>query len=74
MKNRKKVQARCPVCNGKGVVLSDDTVTISGQKHSCQIPCDACNGCGRETHWIMTEEPVPHRTGSFRFIRKENNQ
>ena len=51
-----KIISKCQVCNGKGLVPSDETFTIGGQIRVCHIACDSCNGRGKETRWVNESE------------------
>lgn len=65
MNNKVKVSSKCQVCNGKGIVPSDETITIGGQTRIFHITCDACNGRGKETRWIKESEAA-QRPFSFK--------
>lgn len=51
-----KISSKCQVCNGKGVVPTDETFTIGGRPRVCHIACDACNGRGKETRWVSERD------------------
>ena len=50
--NKTKIRTKCQICNGKGLVPTDETFAIAGTTRVCHITCDACNGRGRETRWV----------------------
>jgi DnaJ-class molecular chaperone len=54
--SKKKISTKCQVCRGKGVVPTDETFVMGGKTRVYHIPCDACNGRGKETRWVDEQD------------------
>jgi DnaJ-class molecular chaperone len=72
MKNKIKISSKCQVCNGKGVVPSDETFSIGGQVRIFHTTCDSCNGRGKETRWV-NESDVTRVLSGFKKAIVEIN-
>lgn len=50
------VQVRCPACNGKAHITTQETMFISIWKHVRRIPCPQCGGSGKQIRWLDLNE------------------
>jgi len=46
----------CQACNGRAYVPFGEEVSLTGAKYICHRPCFACQGSGKQTHWIEIQE------------------
>jgi len=46
----------CQACNGRAYVPVGEEISCTGAKYIRHRPCFACQGSGKQTHWIDIQE------------------
>jgi hypothetical protein len=51
-----QILINCQACNGHAYVPVGEEVSPTGAKYIRHRPCFACQGSGKQTHWIDIQE------------------
>ena len=54
--NKVQIMTTCQACCGKAYVPVGDEVSPTRVKYIRHRPCFACQGSGKQTHWIEVQE------------------
>jgi len=54
--NEIPIKTTCNACSGQAYVPVGEEVSLTGAKYIPHRPCFACQGSGKQTHWIDVQE------------------
>jgi hypothetical protein len=54
--NKVQISTTCQACSGQAYVPVGEEVSPTGVKYIRHRPCFACQGSGKQTHWIDVQE------------------
>jgi hypothetical protein len=54
--NKVQILTTCQACSGQAYVPVGEEASPTGDKYNRYRPCFACQGSGKQTHWIEFQE------------------
>ena len=51
-----QILTTCQACSGKSYIPMWEEISMAGHKYIRHNPCPACDGTGKQTHWIDLHE------------------
>lgn len=51
-----QILTTCQACNGKAYIPTREEISMAGHKYIRHKPCPACDGSGKQTHWVDLHE------------------
>lgn len=54
--NKVQILTICQACSGRAYVPVGEETSYTGMKYIRHRPCFACQGSGKQTHWIEVQE------------------